>query len=180
MLRITNLAKTFGGIHAVADCSFEIAPQNITALIGPNGAGKTTLFNCVAGVVAPDQGTVHLMTRDITRLPIHARARLGISRTFQLVRTFANMTVEENLRLAAEPHDEHFWQALFLPHTVGAAPQPNQNVGRGFIPRRYAERGSLGRLASRGGAQGPALPISWTGSLARHSRRAGPWGPRSP
>lgn len=120
MLRVEHLTKSFGGIRAVDSCTFEVSPHTITALIGPNGAGKTTLFNCVAGVVPADSGTVQFAGQDITRLPIHARARLGISRTFQLVRTFANMTVEENLRLAAEPWDQDFWRALFKPQIVSS------------------------------------------------------------
>lgn len=118
MLKVTNLTKKFGGLTAVDHCSFEIAPQRITALIGPNGAGKTTLFNCVAGVVGGDSGAIQFAGHDITRLPIHARAKLGISRTFQLVRTFANLTVEENLRLAAEPEDQHFFRSLIAPRTA--------------------------------------------------------------
>lgn len=121
MLTVRKLTKHFGGVNAVDNCSFEVMPGQITALIGPNGAGKTTLFNCVAGVVPFERGTVRFSGQDITRLSIHRRARLGISRTFQLTRTFANMTVEENLRLAAEPRDQDFWRALFLPDTVGVA-----------------------------------------------------------
>src|SRR3989338_2875253 len=119
MLRIKNFTKSFSGIHAVDGCSFAVAPHKITALIGPNGAGKSTLFDCVAGVIPADHGTVKFMERDITRLSACTRARLGISRTFQMVRIFRNMTVEENLRLAAEPRDQDFWRALFLPRTVG-------------------------------------------------------------
>lgn len=115
MLAIKHLTKSFGGVRAVDGCTFEVAPRAITALIGPNGAGKTTLFNVVSGVLPADRGTVHFAGHDITRLPIHARARLGISRTFQLVRTFANLTVEENLRLAAEPEDQRFFRSLVAP-----------------------------------------------------------------
>ncbi len=118
MLAINGLCKSFGGIRAVDNCSLEIASGKITALIGPNGAGKTTMFQLIAGVTSPDRGSVYFDGQDITRFPIHRRAQLGISRTFQLVRTFANMTVEENLRLAAEPEDQHFWRSLFVPRTA--------------------------------------------------------------
>lgn len=115
MLTVRDLTKRFGGITALDRCSFSVAPNTVTALVGPNGAGKTTAFNCIAGMHAPDKGIIEFSGRDITHLPIHTRARLGISRTFQMVRTFANMTVEENLRLAAETGDEKFWQSLFSP-----------------------------------------------------------------
>lgn len=118
MLRVTNLSKSFGGIRAVDSYTFDIAPGMITALIGPNGAGKTTLFQLISGVVAPNHGTIHFDGRDITALPIHTRAQLGISRTFQLVRTFSNMTVEENLRLAGESRDQNFWRSLLAPQTT--------------------------------------------------------------
>ncbi|MBI2552486.1 ABC transporter ATP-binding protein [Candidatus Uhrbacteria bacterium] len=118
MLGVQNLKKNFGGIQAVDNCTFSVEPRRITALIGPNGAGKTTLFNVVAGVVPSDGGTVRLGGHDLTRLPIHLRARLGISRTFQTVRNFSNLSLEENLRLAAEPRDQHFWQSIFIPRSA--------------------------------------------------------------
>ncbi len=118
LLQIKNITKNFGGVSAVQNCSLAVEPARITALIGPNGAGKTTLFNCVAGVLLPDAGQVIFAGRDITTLPIYLRAQFGLSRTFQLVRTFRNMTVEENLRLAAEPDDQNFWRAVFFPRPV--------------------------------------------------------------
>lgn len=99
-MQVTNIRKRFGGVAAVDGCSFSIAPQKITALIGPNGAGKTTLFNIIGGLVKPDAGTIMLDKQNVTDMTPHRRARLGISRTFQLPRIFRNMTVEENLRLA--------------------------------------------------------------------------------
>lgn len=118
MLSVSNLTKSFGGIRAVDACSFEIAPGKVSALIGPNGAGKTTTFQLIAGVTSADKGSIHFNGEDITRLPIHARAQRGISRTFQLVRVFSNMTIEENLRLAGEPNDQHFWRSLIAPQTA--------------------------------------------------------------
>lgn len=118
MLSTKNLTKSFGGVQAVSNCTFDIEQGKITALIGPNGAGKTTLFNCIAGVNLPDSGKVLFSGRDITTLAIHLRAQFGISRTFQLVRTFQNMTVEENLRLAAEPDDQNFWRSVLFPRPV--------------------------------------------------------------
>jgi branched-chain amino acid transport system ATP-binding protein len=99
-LEVRELYKRFGGIEAVAGVSLDVAPGERRVLIGPNGAGKTTLFHCIAGTHLPTAGTVTLFGKDITRLPAHARARLGLARTFQITNLFALLTVMENLLLA--------------------------------------------------------------------------------
>jgi branched-chain amino acid transport system ATP-binding protein len=101
ILVLDNLHKSFGGVHAVAGASFAVARGSITALIGPNGAGKTTLFDLVTGFGAPDRGAVRFEGHDISGLPPHRIARLGLVRTFQLTRVFAAMSVLENMMLAA-------------------------------------------------------------------------------
>ncbi|MDO8598892.1 MAG: ABC transporter ATP-binding protein [bacterium] len=106
MLRVEDLSKSFGGVRAVDGCSFAVAPKSITALIGPNGAGKTTVFQCVSGLLEPDGGRVFLGDRELTHLPSWDRARLGVSRTFQQVRLWTYLTVEEHLLLALHAHDD--------------------------------------------------------------------------
>jgi branched-chain amino acid transport system ATP-binding protein len=100
VLSVRNLAKTFDGVHAVRDVSFDVAAGELVALIGPNGAGKTTCFNCINGQLVPDAGSVALAGIDITGRPPREIAQAGVGRTFQVAATFASMTVRENVELA--------------------------------------------------------------------------------
>ena len=102
LLSLHNITVTFGGLVAVNGFSMSIPRGAITGLIGPNGAGKTTAFNVLAGRLKPDSGKVMFEGADITALPPHARAMLGIARTFQLPHEFARLTVIENLMAAAD------------------------------------------------------------------------------
>ena len=100
LLQVTGLYKSFGALLATNDFSLELEEGEIHALIGPNGAGKTTLINQLSGDLKPDNGTILFRGRDITALPTHKRARLGIARSFQITHIFDNLTVAENLGLA--------------------------------------------------------------------------------
>lgn len=97
MLKIDGIWKTFGGITALMDVSFNVEKQEIKAVIGPNGAGKTTLFNVISGVYRPDRGNVIFNEKKINNLGPVKIARLGISRTFQNVELYGHMTVLENV-----------------------------------------------------------------------------------
>jgi neutral amino acid transport system ATP-binding protein len=97
LLEVRNLAKSFGGIHAVDGCTFDVEENSITALIGPNGAGKTTVFNIINGLHAPDSGTIRFKGKNIEKLQPHQITRRGISRTFQISRQLNELTVLENL-----------------------------------------------------------------------------------
>jgi branched-chain amino acid transport system ATP-binding protein len=101
-LSVTDISRNFEGVQALANVSFEVAPGERRLIIGPNGAGKTTLFNILAGSYAASSGRVVLFGRDITRLPAYARARLGLSRTFQITNLFYHLTVLENILLALQ------------------------------------------------------------------------------
>src|SRR5215469_7782613 len=101
MLSVEGISKRFRGLRAVDDVSFMVPAGKILALIGPNGAGKTTIFNLIAGMFAPDQGRVRLLGRDITGLQPHQICAAGVGRTFQLVKPFGALTVEENVVVGA-------------------------------------------------------------------------------
>lgn len=102
LLEIRRLTKRFGGLVAVRNVSFEIGPHEIVGLIGANGAGKTTLFSMIAGNQHPDEGSIVFDGHRIDRLGPTAIARLGIARTFQIVRPFRTMSVRENVETAAQ------------------------------------------------------------------------------
>ncbi|OHB21878.1 MAG: hypothetical protein A2939_01250 [Parcubacteria group bacterium RIFCSPLOWO2_01_FULL_48_18] len=119
MLRLTNVSKVFGGITAVDNCSFEVGRSSITALIGPNGAGKSTIFQLITGVEALDKGVIELDGMSIVHLPVHKRAKRGISRTFQATRVFKNLTLRESFYLAVRNGDDglgRMWETEHSEH----------------------------------------------------------------
>ena len=103
-LAANNITIKFGGLTAVGNVSFTIPDRSIVSLIGPNGAGKTTFFNVLTGLYKPTSGRVVLGERDVTRLPPHRIASLGLARTFQNIRLFNLMTAEENVLVAMHSH----------------------------------------------------------------------------
>ncbi|MBG0856440.1 ATP-binding cassette domain-containing protein [Streptomyces spinoverrucosus] len=101
-LRARGLHARYGGFTALDGVDLDLPPGQVTAIVGPNGAGKSTLFHCLAGTLRPARGRVLLGGRDITRLPAHARTRLGVARTFQQLAVFPSLTVADNVRVGAE------------------------------------------------------------------------------
>ncbi|MCX7155873.1 MAG: ABC transporter ATP-binding protein [Rhodocyclales bacterium] len=101
MLELDHVTVRFGGLTAVQDVSLRMGSDQVVGLVGPNGAGKTTLFNVISGLVRPASGSRVLFDgRDITRLPLHRRARLGLGRSFQIPQPMHELTVRENLIVA--------------------------------------------------------------------------------
>ena len=107
LLRVDNLTKRFGGFVALNDVSLHVAEGERLGVIGPNGAGKSTLTNCITGLLRPEGGSVHFAGSDVTALPAHARARLGLARSFQLPRPFHSMTLAENLAIPRDYAARH-------------------------------------------------------------------------
>lgn len=103
LLRVDGLSKSFGGLRAVDDASFNVAAGSVTGLIGPNGAGKTTAFNMVSGTLRPDAGSVTFGGARIDKLAPHKIHRRGLARTFQITKSIAGLSVLENVVAAAAP-----------------------------------------------------------------------------
>ncbi len=104
LLQIEGVTLRFGGVRALNDVSFSVAPGSITAVIGPNGAGKTSLFNTVSGFYRPSAGHIRFKGQDITRVPAPQRAKMGLGRSFQNIALFRGMTVLDNIKLGRHSH----------------------------------------------------------------------------
>ncbi len=115
LLEVKNIYKSFGGVKAIQDFSLEADRGEIHGIIGPNGAGKTTIFNSISGVYTPDAGTVLLDGVDITQMEQHRITRLGMGRTFQNIRLFKGLTVEENVMCAFDPQSKYTVLGGLLP-----------------------------------------------------------------
>jgi branched-chain amino acid transport system ATP-binding protein len=127
LLQIDGVGKSFGGLKAVQNVSLSVTEGRLSALIGPNGAGKTTLFALMSGFLKPDTGRVAFAGQDITGQPPHLNARMGLTRTFQIVQPFAAQTVRENIAVGAHLHLPSRAQALDFAESVadqvGLTPQ---------------------------------------------------------
>ncbi len=102
LLEVRNVTKSFGSLTAVSGVSLNVAPGELRAVIGPNGAGKTTFFNLISGFFPPNSGQIVFDGKDITTVSASARVRIGMARTFQITEIFPEVTVHENIRVAAE------------------------------------------------------------------------------
>jgi len=153
ILTTQDLRKSFGGMAAVDGVSMKVKKGTLHTIIGPNGAGKTTFFNLLSGNIRPDSGKVFYQGRDITNQPTHRRAHIGIGRSFQITNVFPNLSVRENIRLAAQAvgadsfkfwlHYRHFRryeeQAQAILEQVGLAQQAE-------LPARLLPHGGKRKL----------------------------------
>ena len=113
MLIVDSLVKSFGGLLAIDDLSFQVKAGEIHAVIGPNGAGKTTLISQISGEIKPDSGTVLFDGIDISGMDVHLRSSLGLARSFQITNIFLDLTAHDNVSLAVQAHAGHsfkFWK----------------------------------------------------------------------
>ena len=133
LLSLRNVSKSFGGIHAVHDISFDVVAGESVGLVGPNGAGKTTLFNCVCGQLRNDEGEILVRRHSLTALPTFKRARLGIGRTYQKVEMFTDMSVRDHLLVAERSRrgDGRLWKDLLNMSRVtgGGVGQRRRHLG---------------------------------------------------
>jgi branched-chain amino acid transport system ATP-binding protein len=144
LLSLRGVTKSFGGVAALSDLSFDVAHGEVLGIIGPNGAGKTTLLNCVSAVHHLDAGEIRFDGRSLSGLAPHQVARLGIGRTFQIVKPFASMTVRENAAMGALfgssqarlPTRQAFAFADEMLELVGLAPKRPLPVASLTVPDR--------------------------------------------
>lgn len=153
ILHIQHLYKNFGAIQATKDVSFSVQRGHIHALIGPNGAGKTTLVNQLTGDIYSDKGTIHFKSKDITQLPAHKRAQLGIARSFQITHIFEQLTVTENMALAIHSKNGHnfrFWTRALdssrLKEDLSIALERVDLTGKSQQPARLLSHGEKRQL----------------------------------
>jgi branched-chain amino acid transport system ATP-binding protein len=152
VLEATDVTKRFAGIVALDNVSIQVEAGERVGLIGPNGAGKTTFFNCVLGVDRPQSGRVLLEGRDVRGLPVHARALLGIGRTFQRIELFAESTVREHLLIAERTRrgDGRLWKDLLgrgrpRPEEIARCDEVLALLGLADLADEPIERLSLGK-----------------------------------
>lgn len=122
-LALQGIGLQIGGARILEDVSFQVRPGEMIGVIGPNGAGKTTLFNLVSGVLRPTSGTISMAGNTLDKLPIHRRAAAGLGRTFQTSSLFPGLSVEENIRLAAQAKIGSSLSILRFPRANDAAGQ---------------------------------------------------------
>ncbi len=129
VLQVSGVTKRFGGITAVGGVSFDVFEGEILGIIGPNGCGKSTLFNCILGQLMPNEGSVKLDGRDVTGMRPCDLNRLGVSRTFQLLQVFPQLTVRENLILSGQEHQGSMAGRLFGRRDAGLGAEADKMIG---------------------------------------------------
>lgn len=140
VLAVQDLSISFGGLKAVDGVTFDVARNRITTVIGPNGAGKSTLFNLISGALKPHRGRVSLDGRDVTRLPPDRMQSAGLSRSFQITTLFSELSVSENLRLAAQALEPSLRALLPVAGSRSAARRVEEMLERFGLGAKAAHR----------------------------------------
>ena len=136
LLEIENLTKSFGGVHAVRECTFSVPEDEVVGLIGPNGAGKSTVVDLVSGFGRPDSGSIRFAGEQLIGKRPDVISRLGLIRTFQTPREWRNLTVMDNLMLARRRFaDESFWRSMAHARRIHREEEPDRVAVRGILER---------------------------------------------
>jgi len=147
-LTISQLSKSFGGLHVTRSVNLNVEPGERRLIIGPNGAGKTTLFNQITGEITPDSGSIKLFGQDITQVPTRRRAHLGMARTYQIITLFPHDTILHNVTLALLGLSPARWNPLTAlkrqSHLIERAQEALEMVGLGAIAARPLAQTSYG------------------------------------
>lgn len=152
LLDVREVSVRFGGLQALSQVSFEVTNGEIFGLIGPNGAGKTTMFNCISGLLQPTSGVIRYQGDIIDDVPVHARSRMGIARTFQNLNLFSGLTVLENLMIPVEVRQPRGFVADAFRAT-------RSTYGEGQAREEAAAILHLLHLSELGGVMGGDLPV---------------------
>ena len=153
VLETRQLRREFGALVAVDDVDLQVKQRTLHSIIGPNGAGKTTLFNLLSGNLAPSSGRVFFKGQDITNLPLHRTAHLGIGRSFQITNIFPNLTVFENIRLSCQALGKDNFKLLrsyrryrpYIDRTVEVLEQVGL-INEAMLPARALPHGAQRKL----------------------------------
>ena len=147
-LTVTDLSKSFGGLHVTRDVNLNVEPGERRLIIGPNGAGKTTLFNLITGEISPDSGSIQLFGQDITKTPSRRRPHLGMARTYQIITLFARDTIIHNVSLALLGLSPARWNPLInirhQGHLIEHGLAALERVGLAHIAERPLSQTSYG------------------------------------
>ncbi len=163
MITVEGVSKYFGGVHAVENCTLEIARGSITGLIGPNGAGKTTLFNIIAGLFPPTHGRITLDGEDVTGLTPHELFHKGLVRTFQIAHEFSTMTVLENLMMVPDrQHGETLMNAWIAREKVRAQERQIREKAEEVLAFLKIEHLNYERAGNLSGGQKKLLELGRT------------------
>jgi ABC-type branched-subunit amino acid transport system ATPase component len=128
ILALEGLIKNFGGLRATDSLSFGVEEGKLTSVIGPNGAGKTTLFNLITGMIRPDAGRILFRGEDITRLPVHQIVRRGISRSFQVINLFNELTLGDNVWLGVQAQQGHGPEVLLRSESLQSVREETERI----------------------------------------------------
>jgi branched-chain amino acid transport system ATP-binding protein len=176
LLEVAGLRKQFGGLTAVKDVSFTLAPGTVTGILGPNGAGKTTLFNLLTGFIQPDSGDIRFGATSLRGLAPHRVVNCGVSRTFQIARPFHQMTVLENVAVAClarrvrREHDGRYLdRARALLDQVGLGPKAAWSVDMAICA---ISRSRARWPPTRGCCCSMSRSPGWAPARSSHSRRS--------